>query len=271
MSDFIAILYGFVQGVAEYLPISSSAHLILLPRFLQIDEPGLAFDVFLHGGTLLATLLYFRHDWAQITLSAVHWLRKDSTAHNEKESHRRQLLINIVIGTIPALIIGALFHNVIRDQLRGNEIIAFSLPLGGLLLGLSDITKVRHELVHLKTRGALWIGLTQCLALIPGMSRSGSTLFGGRALGLSRTDAARFSFLLSGPITAAAFLFELRSLLTLGEALDWRPYFIGAGFAFIAGIGTIHFLLKMLPKIPLVAFFMYRLLLGIYVYSTLIL
>lgn len=199
MSFLEAVLYGLIQGITEYLPVSSSAHLILLPKFLGYfgvgsPDPGLAFDVFLHMGTLLATLVFYRKDWVKICRD-------------------RNLIMKMVAGTLPALGVGFVFHKQIETALRGHQVLAVTLALGGILLyGIDRRGETQGRagtLESITLKDALVVGLFQCLALIPGMSRSGSTIIGSRVIGLSRAESARFSFLLSAPITFCAIAYEL--------------------------------------------------------------
>jgi undecaprenyl-diphosphatase len=248
MSFLEAVLYGAVQGIAEYLPISSSAHLALLPRFLGTHDPGLTFDVLLHIGTLLSTLLYFRKDWLDL-------LRGRSSVR----------ISWILLATLPALALGGLFHHAIETVLRGNYVIAASLALGGIALFVVDrLAPVRTSLEQLGPKRALGVGLAQCLSLIPGFSRSGSTLIGGRLLGLDRREAARFSFLLSAPVTAAAILYECRNWRELTESTVGLPQLLAALVSsFVFGWIAIGGLLKLLQKQGFGIFAIYRVLLAI--------
>lgn len=248
-----AILYGAVQGITEYLPVSSSAHLILLPRFLGTEDPGLAFDVFLHLGTLLATLVYFWREWRDIFL-----LRS------------RGILQAIVLGTLPALVVGALLHHAIEEHLRSPMVMVWSLSLGGIVLFAADrLSKRGRTVASIGFRDALFVGVFQCLALIPGVSRSGSTITAGRLVGLERGDAARFSFLLSAPVTAAAILFELRHFRELAGSLGADG--TGGGGALVAGLFSSFFfgclaisgLLKLLRRYGYLIFALYRICLAI--------
>lgn len=255
MTYFEALIYGAVQGIAEYLPISSSAHLILLPKFLNQTDPGLTFDVFLHLGTLLATLIYFWREWAAVfNLSPV---RKTQLAPVAWKP--------IVLATLPSLVAGGLLHQWCETTLRGNLILAISLVVGGVALYLSDAyCSKKRTLSSLKLSDAFWIGVAQCFALIPGVSRSGSTMTGGRLLGFDRTESARFSFLISAPVTAAALVFELRHW----EQLFSGPIGVGpllvAGFSsFLFGCLAIGGLLRLLRCFGYLSFLIYRIVLSL--------
>lgn len=212
-----AVLYGLVQGITEYLPISSSAHLILLPKILGSQDPGLAFDVFLHLGTLLATLFYFRSDWVLIMRDKVR-------------------LSQVIAGTIPALVAGVIFHDLAETVFRSPQVLVATLSLGGIALYAGDrLAPMTKSAATLTIKDAFLIGLFQCLALVPGVSRSGSTILGARLVGVTRPEAARFSFLLSAPITAAALVFEFRNWSDLLAITD------GGGVLLVAALSALIF------------------------------
>lgn len=263
-----AILFGAVQGITEYLPISSSAHLILLPRFLGTEDPGLAFDVFLHAGTLAATLLYFWKDWKEVLAGIPRvgaWVDRRSRAR-QAESIPRDSWKYLILATVPALVAGAAVHKLAEEQLRGNAILVVTLSVGGVLLWLVDrFAKGGVNLSSLTARIAGGVGLLQCLALLPGMSRSGSTLMGGRLMGLDRQSAARFSFLLSAPVTAAALIFELRKWDQFA-ADDWGPLLAGALSAFVFGWFAIDSLIKWINRVGFAGFAVYRVALSVVIY-----
>ncbi len=262
MSYFEALLYGFTQGVTEYLPVSSSAHLILLPHFLKIEDPGLAFDVFLHLGTLLATLLYFRRDWMEL-------LNPSRLSANLKKTNGVGLL-TIGLATIPALVFGALLHSKIETVFRGIGVIIFTQVIGGVLLyGVDLIRSNTRALGELSLKDSIVVGLFQCLSLVPGMSRSGSTMTGARFMGFDRTSAARFSFLMSAPITLAAVGYEL---LKNGHTL-FESSGIPIGVLLTAGVSTfvfawlsIDFLLRWIGRAGFFAFGVYRVGLALFLY-----
>ncbi len=264
MADYLhALIYGIVQGIAEYLPISSSAHLILLPRFLGTAEMGLTFDVFLHLGTLAATLSYFWREWIQIgaTLPAVggwfaRWAPKPVGAAPAQALSWKL----IAVGTIPALIAGAALNDLAETVFRANAVLVCTLPLGGLFLYLADrFCPGKRPLEGARWSDALWVGVAQCVALIPGMSRSGSTMIGGRLVGFDRADAARFSFLLSAPITAAATVFEMRHFdQLLGGPMPLGPLLVAGLSSFVFGYLAIGGLLKLLRRFGFLSFAIYR-------------
>ena len=268
MTYFEAFLYGAVQGVTEYLPISSSAHLILLPKFLGTKDPGLTFDVFLHLGTLMSTLLYFWSDWRKI-IAGVPGIGPAFGKPGKKGETLPWTYI--VIGTIPALVAGAGLHHWVETAFRGNAVLVTTLVVGGLaLLAADQFVPAKRTLGQAKLKDAVWIGLAQCLALIPGMSRSGSTMMGGRLLGFDRASAARFSFLLSAPVTAAALVFELRNW---GEVTSSG---VGSGQLALAGLSSFVFgclaiggLLRLIRRFGYLSFAVYRVLLAVTIWQVL--
>ncbi len=256
MTSFDAVVYGVVQGVTEYLPISSSAHLILLPRVLGVEDPGLAFDVFLHLGTLLATVGFFWRDWWAILFP------RGSVGASDGQTGLSFKLI--VVATVPALVAGALLHHLAETIFRSPYVLIGTLALGGILLAVVDrkCSSVR-SLRSITYKDAFWVGCFQCLALVPGMSRSGSTMMGARFLGFERSDAARFSFLISGPVTAAAVVFELRKFGALVDSIgDVWVLIIAFATSLIAGVLTIRWLLGVVRKIGFDIFMIYRVLLA---------
>ncbi|MDX2456133.1 MAG: undecaprenyl-diphosphate phosphatase [Gammaproteobacteria bacterium] len=252
-----AILLALVQGLTEFLPVSSSAHLILLPRLLGWVDQGLAFDVAVHVGTLMAVIAYFRQDvacllsaWGQ---SCVSWqLNADA-----------RLAWLVVFGTVPVAMVGLLFHDFIENTLRSPLVIAAATIGFGLLLGLSDLRgqKIRTE-ATLGITDVLWIGLAQALALIPGTSRSGITMTAALALGLTRSAAARFSFLLSVPVILMAGGYESLQLLQQAEPVDWGVIVLGTVVAGVSAYLSIHFFMRLIEKVGMLPFVVYRLLLG---------
>jgi undecaprenyl-diphosphatase len=281
-----ALLYGAVQGITEYLPISSSAHLILLPKFLGTEDPGLTFDVFLHLGTFLATVSYFWRDWLGVlrTLpfvgARVGWIGggqasvgtgsvADETAGPLGGSSQPTVSWQpIALATVPALIAGALLHDWVETVFRGSEVLVVTLVVGGLVLWASDHFLPRtRELRELTLRDALWVGVAQCCALVPGVSRSGSTITGGRLLGFTRESSARFSFLISAPITGAALAFELRNWSELvNGSVGWDTLLIAFVSSLVFGWLTIDSLLKLLRRFGYLSFAIYRVALALTVY-----
>lgn len=236
-----AVILGIVQGVTEFFPVSSTAHLILLPWFFGWtgEMNSLAFDVALHAGTLLALLLCFYKDWLDMVL------------------RDRKMLLIIFLATIPAGVIGALFHKTIEHTLRSPLIIVFSTTVFGILM-LAAEKYGRKNRERSSLPDGLFIGVAQAIALIPGVSRSGITITAGLFKNLTRETAARFSFLLSTPIIGGAMLLEGRKLLHDPAAHNFNLFIVGFLSAFISGLFAIKFLLYFLKKHPLNIFVYYR-------------
>ena len=205
---FQALVMGVVQGLTEFLPVSSSGHLLLVPYLLGWDDPfieSLAFSVVLHAGTLAALLVYFRDDWRRLVPAGLATLR-DRSFQGDPD---RRLAWLIAVATIPALIAALLFNDLIEDAIRQAWLVALTLVVGGVILWLADRYGPRtRRLDGLTFRGATGIGIAQALALIPGVSRSGISMSAALFAGLDRADAARFSFLMATPITAMAVAYE---------------------------------------------------------------
>ena len=256
MTVFQAVILGLVQGLAEFLPISSSAHLVLAPWVFGWSDPGLSFDVALHVGTLIAVLWYFRAEWVTLTRSAIALLR---TRRADTEDKRRFLYL--VVATVPAAIGGVLLEEYAETTFRSPALMAVTLMVMGVVLWAVDRYAVRDRpLSSLGLRDALLIGLAQVLALVPGVSRSGSTMTAGRALGFDRQSAAVFSFLMSMPVTAAAALLKVPDLLrTDGITATLVAGVISAGVSSWLAIAV---LLRYVSRHSFGVFAVYRLALG---------
>jgi len=256
MTVFQAVILGLVQGLAEFLPISSSAHLVLTPWVFGWSDPGLAFDVALHVGTLVAVLWYFRGEWVKLTQSAIGILR---TRRADTEEKRRFLYL--VVATVPAAIGGVLLEEYAETTFRSPALMAVTLMVMGVVLWAVDRYAARDRpLASLTLRDAVIIGLAQVLALVPGVSRSGSTMTAGRALKLDRQSAAVFSFLMSMPVTAAAALLKVPDLLrTEGITPTLIAGVISAGVSSWLAIAV---LLRYISRHSFGVFAVYRLALG---------
>lgn len=251
------ILLALVQGLTEFLPISSSAHLILVPVLTGWQDQGLAFDVAVHVGSLLAVMLYFRRDIATITMAGL------CSIKTRKVDGDARLAWAIVLGTIPVGLAGLLFADVIATQLRSPLVIATTTIVFGLLLWFADRHGNTGRSEHqLRWIDVLVIGLAQAIALIPGTSRSGITMTAGLLMGLDRVGAARFSFLLSIPVILLAGGLETVQLVESAAPVDVSALLIGTALSFIAAFSCIHFFLKWLPKIGMLPFVIYRMVLG---------
>jgi undecaprenyl-diphosphatase len=258
MGHLEALIYGLVQGATEYLPVSSSAHLLLLPHILGKTDPGLAFDVILHLGTLLATAVYFFKDWLEIA--------KTPMPQPDSVGNLRHLSwVHLIVGTLPAVIVGLLLNHWIEAHTRSLVILWVTLPLFGILLWWVDKVKpMNRKMSDATLKDMLVVGCMQSLALIPGVSRSGSTITASRLLGFNRGDSARISFLLSLPVTAGAIVYEGRHWREIADSVNgFAPLVIACTAALISGAFAIHYLIKWVSKSNYAIFAAYRVLAGI--------
>jgi undecaprenyl-diphosphatase len=249
---------AIVQGLTEFLPISSSAHLILAPVVLGWRDQGLAFDVAVHLGTLIAVVAYFRRELVVMT---GHWLR---SARGGETSAEARLAWAVIFGTVPVGLAGLAFDDFIETALRSPLVIATTTVAFGVLLGYADWRgrRARDE-YSLRWSDVLLIGIAQALALIPGTSRSGITMTAGLLLGLTREASARFSFLLSIPVIVLAGGYEALKLLRAPQAADWGVLLVGTVLSGIAAYACIYAFLRLLERIGMLPFVAYRLLLGL--------
>lgn len=251
MNFWQAALLGAVQGVGEFLPISSSAHLVLVPWFLGWRYEGLAFDVALHMGTLLAVVAYFWRDWLVLLRGGL----------SRRRTAEKRLFWCLVIATVPGAVLGYLLEDKAETVFREPLLIGIMLIVMGLLLYLADARAPAFKcLEDVGPKESLWIGLSQALAIIPGVSRSGITMAAGRAAGLDREAAARFSFLMSTPIICGAGALQLPKL---GPADLTASFFAGVATSALVGFLSIRFLLRYLTRHSFVIFVWYRFLLGL--------
>jgi len=251
------ITLALLQGITEFLPISSSAHLILVPVLTGWQDQGLAFDVAVHVGTLSAVVLYFR---AELRRMAQDWLV--SLLRRELVGESR-LAWAVLWGTVPVGLAGLLFHDVIETYLRSPLVIATTTIVFGLFLWWADVRGRRQRDEHtLSWTDVVLIGVAQALALIPGTSRSGITMTAGLAVGLTREASARFSFLLSVPVIVMSGGYETKKLIELGAAVDWVALALGVALSAVTAYLCIHFFLKLLERIGMLPFVIYRLVLG---------
>ena len=256
MTVFQALVLGILQGLSEFLPISSSAHLALAPWILHWRDPGLAFDVALHFGTLVAVLWYFRAEWVALLLAA-----RDIVVRRRVETERERRVVFLILATIPGAIAGLAFEKQAESTFRDPRLVAMALIVMGVLLWAVDRFARRDRgLARMRWSDALLIGIAQMFAIIPGVSRSGSTITAGRALTFEREDAAVFSFLMSMPIIAAA------AVLKLPEALREQglsaPMIVGVLASALSGWLAIAVLLRVVTRHSYGVFAAYRIILG---------
>lgn len=266
LSPLQALVLAVVQGVTEFLPISSSGHLILVPYFLKWPDQGLAFDIATHVGTLLAILVYFRRDVRDLVVGFF----TGQPLSADGDYHPRRLAWMIVLATIPAGIFGLLIKDWVETQARSALLVAGTTIFYGLLLGVADrVGRHARKLGDIGWQVALVIGMAQALAIIPGTSRSGITITAALLLGLTRPAAARFSFLLGIPIFSLAAAKQGLDLMESGvTAAELVPMGIGLAASALVGYAVIAWLLNWLRSRSLTVFVVYRLLLGAVILAT---
>lgn len=253
----IAVL-ALVQGVTEFLPISSSAHLILVPVVAGWPDQGLAFDLAVHLGTLVAVIGYFRAELWRITRA---WL---GSCVGRPGGWEARLGWGLILATLPAVAFGLLLGREGEQALRVPWVIAATSIGFGVLLGWVDLrASCQRDETRLRWSGFLAIGLAQAVALIPGSSRSGMTILGGRALGLDRQSAARVSFFMAIPVTAAAIAYECLQLVGSPQSDPWAGLALAAALACVSAVLAIHFFLRLLDRVGLMPFVVYRVVLGV--------
>ena len=262
-----SIVLGVVQGIGEFLPISSSAHLILVPYLLGWKESSMAFDIALHFGTLLAVLAIFFKEWWNLFIGAIY----NFNHRGRKQKTEGKMFWYLVVATIPAALVGFVLDDVIEGFFRGQIwLIALFLGIMGVLIYVGDIWASKHyknhevDFEHITMKQSFLVGCSQAFAVFPGFSRSGTTILAGRLMGLSREAITKFTFLLSVPIIAGA------TILKVGELKFTMEVFVGVFTSFIVGVLCIKFLLKYIKKHDFSVFAFYRVILAIIVYIKLI-
>lgn len=263
MTPLQAAVLGIIQGLSEFLPISSSAHLALAPWLFGWEDPGLAFDVALHLGTLIAVLWYFRMEWLALIKAAFGIV---TTGRIETPEKRR--VVYLIIATIPGAIAGYLLQSKAETAFRSPQLIAFALIALGIVLWIVDkAVDQRRVLGEMRWIDALLIGLSQVVALIPGVSRSGSTMTAARGLRFDRESATEFSFLMSMPVIAAAVIFEGPKALQEGGITN--EVISGLVASAVSGWLAISILMRYVSRHSYGVFALYRLVLGITVLAVL--
>jgi undecaprenyl-diphosphatase len=265
-----AVVLAFIQGVTEFLPISSTAHLILVPALTDWPDQGLSFDVALNTATWLAVLVYFRTDIVRLLSGFIRTLRQRGLSGDRDG----ELAWMLIVATVPVAAAGLLARDLVAGELRSVTAIGISSIFWGLILFAADRGAgkgARFELGALKWPAAVVVGLAQAIAIIPGTSRSGITMTAGLFMGLSRTGAARFSFLLAILVGALAGLSEGAGMLEAGVETPWLAVIVGFIVAFVSAYLTIHWFLKIISRVSMSPFVIYRVLLGValllYVYA----
>jgi undecaprenyl-diphosphatase len=258
MDSLHIVILAIVQGLTEFLPISSSAHLVLLPELLGWPEHGLEFDVAVHFGSLLAVLFYFRHEVKRMLYA---WTGSLGSGESNQDS---LLAWWVIIGTMPAVVVGFLFQHSIENSLRAPWIIASASIFFGILLWVADRSSSRQrDEYELTMRDVLMIGCSQILSLIPGTSRSGITITMALMLGLTRQAAARFSFLLAMPVIFASGVLQAVRMVTEVSPISWNQLALGIVLSAASAGFCIHYFLRLVERIGMLPFVIYRVVLGI--------
>jgi undecaprenyl-diphosphatase len=261
VSIFEAIVLGITQGLTEFLPVSSTAHLRIVPAFAGWEDPGAAFTAVVQLGTMVAVLLYFREDLWRIGVAWVRSLRDASV----RRTLDARLGWYIVLGTIPIGIFGLIFKDQIENGARDLYLISIALIVFGLvLLAAEEVGKKTRSIEQINRRDGVVIGLFQAMALVPGVSRSGATISAGLFRGFDRRSAARYSFLLSVPAVVLSGLFELKSIVDGSEHVHTGAgaLIIATVLAFVVGYWSIAFLLRYVARHSTIVFVVYRVALG---------
>ena len=263
MPLYQAVVLAIVQGLTEFLPVSSTAHLVLFPWLLGWKDPGLTFDVALHAGTLVAVLLYFWRYW----LDMFQVILGIGQPANPSLGENRKLFWFLAVATLPAAAAGWRFEHAAEEQLRSPLIIGAALIVVGLCMWAGErLGSRQHDLGHVGFLDSLLVGVAQAFAVIPGISRSGSTMTAGLLRGMTRETAARFSFLLSTPIIAGAALKKGLEIRHEGLPPEMRlPFLLGVIVAGLVGYGVIAFLIRYLERRTFRIFIIYRVMLGVIV------
>lgn len=269
MNYIDAVVYGIIQGLSEFIPVSSSGHLAVLPLVLQIKDPGIIFDLMMHVGTALAIIVYF-HGKVFKLLQEYLLLLKNPLSFKKVDPFAK----NFFYSTICSVIFILILYYPARAFGRSAELIAWNLIIFGVVMYLADRTRYSNDKNPLNVENnkfSIIVGLAQALAIFPGVSRSGITLTAGRFLGQSRIAVGEYSFLMSLPIIFAGATQKALSLFTQSEALhfDFFSLLIGMLVSFIVGLGTIHFFLKVLKRFGLIYFSVYRIVIGVLILTLL--
>lgn len=261
MTLWMAIVYGIIQGLTEFLPVSSSGHLALLPFIYEFKDPGIFFDLAMHVGTALAVGIYFHHDVRRISKNAFNFLVPGKKCDDFTK--------NFIIATFFTGFFALLLKPIAEAYGRNEVFIAFNLAFFGVLLFISDrIGKTNKNMEGFRASSSIIIGLSQVLAIFPGVSRSGITITTGRFLGLTKSEASSFSFLLSLPLIFAAFLLKSYSLMARPQEVQFEliSCAIGMFISFLVGLATIHYFMKLIKRIKFSYFLYYRLILSALVF-----
>ena len=262
MDFFRAVVLGLLQGLTEFLPISSSAHLAIFPKFFGWDDPGAAFTAVIQIGTELAVVIYF---WRDIVTIAGGWLRGLFSAQARTALEWRMGWF-VIIGSLPIVLLGVLFQDAIKHEFRRVALMAVALIVFGLVLGFAErIGRKTKPIEELSTRDAVLFGLAQACALFPGVSRSGGTISMGLFLGYDRRAATRYAFLLAIPAVLGAGIYNLKDIPGQANAYGTGPTIVATMISFVVGLAVIHWLLEYVSRRSYAPFVIYRVALGVLV------
>lgn len=258
-----SLILGLIQGLTEFLPISSSGHLVLMQYILGLDhDKGITFEIVVHGGTLLSILIYYRSEIAELFKSAFTLLRSPSLIGNfSKQDDGQRLVLFILLSMIPALLVGLFLKSYIETAFESPIWVCFMLLVTGTLLFSTRFIKESSKIITFKH--ALGMGLAQAIAILPGISRSGSTIAMGQHLGLNRDQSARFSFLMVIPVIAGAMILELKDIGDANEVVDWGVMLAGFVAAAISGYFALSVLIQVVKRYGIHVFAVYCWLVGI--------
>ena len=257
MSLLEAIIYGILQGLGEFLPISSTAHITLAPWFFGWKDPGLAFDIALHLGTLAAVIIFFWKDWINLIRAGL----------TDVKSPEGKLFWYIVLACVPGGVLGLIFEEHVETTFRNPLLIGIMLAVMGIVIYVADrFSRSEVELMDIGPKRSFLIGVSQALAMVPGVSRSGITMAAGRAMKIKREDAARFTFLLSTPFIFLSGVYKAKDLISV--PVDAFPFMVAILTSAVVGLFSIKFLLEYLRRKGFGIFAVYRLVLGAIVIAT---
>jgi len=253
------IVLALIQGLSEFLPISSSAHLILVPKLGDWPDQGLAFDVVVHLGTLVAIVYYYRETIKELFIDFYHSIVKQEAVGESR------LAWGVLLGTIPVGLCGLIFKDYIEANFRSIEVIAYATIVFGMLLGFAAYLNSRKKLTRnsINFTDIAFVGIMQAIALIPGTSRSGITITAGLLIGLSKQMATKFAFLLSIPVISLSAILMLLDLFGSAQSIDWSLLIIGFIVSTLSSYYTVVFFIRLLDVIGLMPFVVYRLVLGV--------
>ena len=258
MSWIQVVVLAIVQGLTEFLPISSSGHLVLVPAFFDWVDQGLAFDVAVHFGSLIAVCVFFRGDIAGLIRGGAQFVT------GQRQTLESRMALAIAVGTVPAALAGLWFAGWIEANLRSPTVIVFTLSGYGVLMALADrFGRRERDITNVGIADALLIGCAQALALVPGTSRSGVTITAARMLGFERQNAARFSFVLSAPVILLATAYKGWEMISGDEPVAWAQLGVGVAVSAIVAYLSIDFFMRFVRRIGLMPFAIYRLILAV--------